>query len=405
MTIVLKEIASADQTLLQGGPDFKGRALIAYGNNLNAQAALNVSVPPGGLSSSWGARDETDGVFGTLGLGITTVGSLETGGSAVHAGSGEFYATLGEGPGIWLNRLTLEFLCGQVSINASLETGGLLGLFVLGGKTLQSKVGSGFFTGNGANAITGVGFQPDLVLIGASGRTNYDTPHGAILPINYSYGACDGAGNQFAAAVGSYYITGTTNRRSRINNNGCFLQLLPGEMMGTLTSMDSDGFTINVSGYTGNEIFWWIALKDPNGEFKVGTMTGGDASFTPGFVPEAIMLASATNGVFNTTQAGATMFIGGATPDAEYAGFVSGLPANVRTRAWWNDVVYAQWDGSSGVASAEATVDSWGSTIGLDWTGSPSAWQTGWVAMKTSTGPGFDGCGGQPQQIYRWLKR
>lgn len=403
MTVVLKEIQAVSQLLLQGGPDFKGRALLSYGFSNDTHGVVKIFVPTNSGAMGWGGRDETDAVACGFGYDITRIGSLETGGSNLSSpGETDFYRV--SSSSIATRRESLDFYgCGEIGIDVDLGGSEYNGLFVMGGTTLQTKVGSGSFTGTGPNSITGVGFRPDLVLMGVSGHTFYGSQNANVHPFNMSYGACDADLNQFACSIGSHYLSGTSGRNSRSINDGCFLQVRPSLMKGTLTSMDADGFTIDVNTYSGAQLFWWMALKDVNGQFSVGTMESNDSSFSPGFEPEAVMLASSQNTAWDTNQLGGTISLGGMSPDEECSGWLSGRAGNLRTCSYWNTSALAVTDGLD--VKAEAFMSSWGSTIGLNWVGSYAGRKIGWVAMKTSHGPGFDGCGGSPQQIYRWLHR
>jgi hypothetical protein len=174
--------------------------------------------------------------------------------------------------------------------------------------------------------------------------------------------------------------------------------------------MDSDGFTLDCTTFGGTELFWWVAIKDPGGQFAVGTATEGDSSFTPGFTPEAAMFASVGNTAFGTSQAGAAVAFGGAdSSGAQYAGWEAAAAANVFSRNYWSTKAISLVTHPTGLVSAptaEADVTSWGSSVGLNWTtGGTNGLKFGWVAMKTSKGPGFAGCGSVRPQIYRLLKK
>ncbi len=166
MTIVLKEILAVSQTVAQGTPTFEGRALLAYGHNRGDHGVVSSREGP----ASWGFQAETDQMYNAVGFNITSPGSLETGGSAIYNG-GAFYATVLGGPSNPDGNLGLDlFDCGELGLTAVGPLNKYLGLFIMGGRTLETKVGYGSFSGTGSLAITGVGFQPDLILMGGAGR-------------------------------------------------------------------------------------------------------------------------------------------------------------------------------------------------------------------------------------------
>lgn len=124
------------------------------------------------------------------------------------------------------------------------------------------KVKVGTYTGTGSSAsITGVGFQPDLVIVEAE--------------------------------------TGSTPSHLRTSAMGTNESIQPRSdstvVTDGITALDSDGFTVGSSSYvsTNATVFFYIAIKDDGaGDFKVGTYTGTGADgktitglgFQPNFV-------------------------------------------------------------------------------------------------------------------------
>lgn len=412
MTVVLREVRCQAQTVTYQPPIFKARALFAYGH---AQSVYGQSFGSGQSSyAQWGgySLDQLQGVFGGANFGITNVGSLETGAGG-HAGPGTtFY---GQGGGTFTGQLRdPSFGCGSLAMLASLATVDYAGLMIFGGRTLQTAVGDLTFAGTGNTVVTGLPFQPQLLLIGGTGKTTRGGHAASSGGFQNSFGAADAHGNQFAVAGGSIWNVSTGNRRVRTINNGCVLQVQPGNTVGSLVSFDPTGFTINISAYNGPEFFWWMVFGDTGGDFSVGTFTAGAASITPGFTPDSLFFAGAGNTVYGANEAGIGLAYGAASnpgldPGAvARSGWMNAASANVLSSRYWRQGALS-WirhpTGGGFVSEAEADVSSWGSTCNLNWTKlTASVLKGGYVAFKTSKGPGWSGCGGTflPQIYRRW---
>jgi hypothetical protein len=141
-------------------------------------------------------------------------------------------------------------------------------------------VSTGLYTGNGTagHAITGVGFQPDVVII-------------------------KGDTNQFGAIR-----TSTMTDTKPIAEATALTSNL-------ITSLDSDGFTLGTGARVNgnNVIYYYVALKSSVGEMKVGTYSGNGTSqsvtgtgFTPDFV--LTMSAGAAKPCFRTASASKAYF-------------------------------------------------------------------------------------------------
>ncbi len=407
MTALLKEVTNNSQTVVYQPPRFKARALLGYGFNTTTHGKETGARSGANLGFT---NEAGDCIVGAVDYQNSAVGSLDLGHGGFHPPPGtDFY--LEGGGSIPIGRLESSFACGQLDLVSTFTaTSAYLGLIIIGGQTFEASVGYTQFTGLGSVAVTGVGFQPDLLLTSAPGHAFTGGMPNTPGPYGFTFGAADGAGNQFAHSVGGRYLTSTSGRNSLSVNDACFLQTKPGFTNGSLTSMDSDGFTVNVTTWAGtNDYFWWIALADPGGNFKVGTMVEGDATITPGFTPDVVMFACSGNTVYGAAQPGAGISMGAASGVGnEFAGWAS-APVGAGPARYWTTKALA-WIlhpiGGGIVSAAEATVTSWGSSIGLSWpTVSANGLKGGWVAMRTSQGPGYDGCGANPQQFYRWLKK
>lgn len=130
------------------------------------------------------------------------------------------------------------------------------------------RVASGNYTGDGADnrSITGVGFQPDAVIVKASD-------------------------NSGVAEMRTSTMTGDTTKPL---SGGTALTA------DLIQSLDSNGFTIGTSNPV-NRIgrsYTWVAFKSYSGDMSLGTYTGNGSSQSTtglGFSPEYVMMLPANN--------------------------------------------------------------------------------------------------------------
>lgn len=133
------------------------------------------------------------------------------------------------------------------------------------------QVYHGTYTGNGSsgNAITGVGFQPDLVITKrlANGPTQTIIALSS-MPVGY------------AGKLGDWAVE-----------------------TGMVNSLDPDGFTLGASDFTNynSDTFYFIAVRDNGaGDFKVGMFTGngsdGNAITGLAFSPAFVLVKQASPG-------------------------------------------------------------------------------------------------------------
>lgn len=167
----------------------------------------------------------------------------------------------------------------------------------LGGDDLED-VSLDLFQGadsTGDKSFSGVGFQPDAVLLGISdmgGALNRTNTNRAVT----AFGMADGAEE---VCLTNAVDDGGTNAYSRaydgrvvsiVNESG------NEESQATLSSFDSDGFTLNFSDATTGEFnFFALSLKGPS--IKIGkdaqpTSTGTKATSGVGFLPRGVLLSS-----------------------------------------------------------------------------------------------------------------
>ena len=176
----------------------------------------------------------------------------------------------------------------------------------LGGDELSNVyIGNKAMPGATGNyGITGVGFQPDAVIVGCTFDTAASTNNG----IQMCVGMATGASNQ-----GVVYGAANDAAATTVTSGYCYTDFYSrGESYhGAFVSMDADGFTVNHKQGTSVYYFHYVALK--GGRYSVGnflnrTTTGTVAETGVGFTPEALFLASA-NRPLNTYDTPDTQFL------------------------------------------------------------------------------------------------
>lgn len=102
-----------------------------------------------------------------------------------------------------------------------------------GGAAVKAKTGTGSRSGAGAISVTGLGFQPDMVIV-------YESSAGSTYGIK-----CIAVGDitAFAWNPNCYTYAGTTAYKVTVN------------------SLDTDGFSATVTGWTGTFSYVWYAYK------------------------------------------------------------------------------------------------------------------------------------------------
>lgn len=191
-------------------------------------------------------------------------------------------------------------------------------------------------TGTGSQSITGVGFQPKAVII--FGAATFEDAYSANAL--YTIGLTDGT-SSFCTSAGC--LNNTSGQTDRRNVSGVFPYLTNGSVgvavQSTITSLDSDGFTLNFSTNTSARDYHFIAIAGTDvtntkaGTFTSAGATGNKAVTGIGFKPDFIILTTATSGV-STAAAGAIFGVGfAASPTSRAAFSVSSNTAATR-RTW-----------------------------------------------------------------------
>lgn len=189
-------------------------------------------------------------------------------------------------------------------------TARIINYLALGGASL-TNVKTGQLTNptaTGTQATTGVGFQPDVLLFFALGA-NTTTPVTVGSDLHGLIGFADSAGNVGSLSPFPSRANTTSNDKVYQRTASCVTMLnTAGAVVreASLTSMDSDGFTLNWSSTNSIQVYcFYVALKGISikvGSFNQATSNGNQSVSNLGFAPSALMLESFDNAAATTVQ-------------------------------------------------------------------------------------------------------
>lgn len=176
-------------------------------------------------------------------------------------------------------------------------TSPLYNYLAIGGSDI-TNVKSGSFaaaTSTGDQAVTGVGFQPDVVIFQMVARTTDGVSNANYA---YSFGCATGSGEEWSYSMAGVNGSGTMSNAQYFSNTKCIVAVQASsptttEALADFVSFDSDGFTINWSDAPASA--WkinYLCLK--GGQWFAGsetqkTSTGTKATTGVGFTPQGII--------------------------------------------------------------------------------------------------------------------
>lgn len=184
-----------------------------------------------------------------------------------------------------------------INITTSDAVARIINYYIVGGSDVTNATVKQFTasTGTGTQAITGVGFQPDIIVM-ASAVFATAPPAGTAPGIMvYGWGTSATARASMAFNMGNgggssvEEKTQVTDKILHVTNGGSTF------MSADLDSLDADGFTLDWSTVSTARYVWMLCLK--GGNYKVGTITqptsiGNQDSESLGFTPKGIMTLS-----------------------------------------------------------------------------------------------------------------
>lgn len=196
-------------------------------------------------------------------------------------------------------------------------------LFLGGSDLTNVKVGTVLTTdgsAGGSTGITGVGFQPDCVIfLGAFSTADNLSTYGSLFT-----GAATGSSNQWTQSNITETARSTMDTWQFYSHDSCISiqQSSTGVLcyQASLTSMDSDGFTINETTDTiGTIPIYYLALK--GGSYAVGNATEpgstGNQTITTNKDCKAVMIFGVNTSTENSVQTDNHINIGAGTSSSE----------------------------------------------------------------------------------------
>lgn len=299
----------------------------------------------------------------------------------------------------------VSFAAGQFTINVTTATTGIKVHYLVLDNGITNATVKEFSTaaGTGSHAVTGVGFQPDFILVFSAAIIV-----SSILDVHIrnSLGFAT-ASNQAVIGLSTADSESTMDtRRTERSGNLIAITALASNgynQLASLTSLDSDGFTLNFSTNTiGVKGCWALCLK--GGNYQVGvetqkTSTAGTKATTTTFLPEAVFLASfcaaATTSVIDHNRFSVGAASGASNRAASWMGDTDGAADSETDRAMEQDQCLLLIDsGSPSGYAAAADFSSFNATdFTLDWDdgagGNPDATarQFAYAAFGSSSAP------------------
>lgn len=192
--------------------------------------------------------------------------------------------------------------------------------YVWGGADLEANlIQFDSRTSTGSTGHTGMGFKPDALIIFSAGMTAaIPTTDGNARP---GVGFVDSALNQ--AAFGNKQVSGAnTSRRSQSTSNAIYIPDTSAMwLVGAVTSLDSDGFTMNYTTVQGSAVHLWAlgirGIRSFVGAYNQNTSTGAQAITAPGFSPSTVLLGSFCAATASGQQNNGVLSLGGFTSSAQ----------------------------------------------------------------------------------------
>ena len=172
-------------------------------------------------------------------------------------------------------------------------------------------------TATGNKAVTGVGFQPGLVLHASDFENNTTLPH-VETSARFSMGAMDSAGNQWTNGFYSLDAVNPSDTQRFQRTNLALASIGAALSWGheaAFASMDSDGFTTNFTSTDTTFAMPVMSLCIKGPQFKVGSFNGPIATGTQaktgvGFTPKGLVFSAFSDPTNATPQGHAAWSLG-----------------------------------------------------------------------------------------------
>lgn len=221
-------------------------------------------------------------------------------------------------------------------------------------------------TSTGNVGETGVGFQPDLLLVAGGGINSAAFSFANAI---FFLGFADGT-NQGCIATSSVDAVGTSVTNKYQHQSSVYVTVLNDALTrrGTLTSFDTDGFTINHNTVEATVRWAWAICLKGTFQKKVGfetfkTSTGTKATTGLGFIPECVLQMHHNSTTTGSVVANGTFQLGACAPTTSDQGFSAAvLPdaaatSTAKMRRGASEFI-RQWNAAGTTDSAVAAMSS-----------------------------------------------
>jgi hypothetical protein len=285
---------AATTTVAVTGVGFQPTAVIFWWNGLQS-ATGTVSSTTSHLRAGYGFAVSTSQRATLCGI---SQDDAATAISDSHVRDDACIVTLDVGTAVTAGKADLQSMDAggfTLVIDEQFDTDLRIKYLALGGGTLTAHVGSYTATATGSLAETGVGFEPDAVFFLCSTGT---AANSNTSDMRIGFGCATGASNQWVVAVGSDDGVGTTVTQRYLRADECVaaLDFNFGAISSrqSFTSMDADGFTVNVAEKPGTDVYTpYLALGGISavaGRIQQASSAGSSSVTTHGFTPAAVIL-------------------------------------------------------------------------------------------------------------------
>lgn len=214
-----------------------------------------------------------------------------------------------------------------------------------GGSDISADVGTFTISATGSKAITGVGFQPTLIGLGvasasADGYGNFTEG---------SIGWATASSNRYALSWAAQNNVADTNSVKSQISTGVLQEIWITpvvEDLADFTSMDADGFTINVSSNVNSPVVGYIAMRGASfklGAFNEPTSTGNASVTGVGFQPSMVAVFSFSAASTASIIDGENLMIGAATSSSNRRSFDIDCPDAATTSTDQRKTSEALW--------------------------------------------------------------
>lgn len=269
--------------------------------------------------------------------------------------------------------------------------GQALNYIAFGGATRQSKLAEfGLTAGAGLKSITGIGFQPECVILFGSISELDTLREGA----RWHLGVATGPTEQWTIGYAANDNVSPNQRTGVFYDD----KMIGVGVIGSLVSLDADGFTLNITSGHSAAIpipMVYLALRG-GGSYKAGVATvpaaTGNRSVSVGFPPDCVFIAS-TRKVANGESPDMSISLGAGDGTREFSAWAGADQQGPNTGSYQEPgkiVTIGRVDNTIPITLAELRAQAELSALGasdftLDWTlVDGAAYKFGWLAVENA---------------------